>query len=87
LHEEAEDYLAFLRQSPGDGQKCLVLLNMSGRPQQLCFCGADLAVINGPSSAGPGVARRVFSSHLRPGDLDQLDELALAPYEVYIGEL
>jgi alpha-glucosidase len=87
VHDAAADYLALLRRSTADGQTCLVLLNMSGRTQRLCFRGPDLAGDDGPSTAGPVAARRIFSSHVREGDMDNLAELALAPYEVYIGQL
>ncbi len=40
-----------------------------------------------PAAPGQGLARCLFSSHARPDPVDLLDELVLAPYEVYIGEL
>lgn len=76
LDEEAEDYLAFLRTVAGDAsQTCLVVLNMSGRPQRLKF---DLEA---------GAARLVFSSHPRPEARDDLAGLSLAPFEIYVAEL
>lgn len=87
LHEDAQDYLAFLRRSAGDGQTCLAILNMSDRTQRLCFRSEELATGSGLAGGGAKAARRVFSSHSRKGDVDLLDELAIAPYEVYIGEL
>lgn len=84
LHEDAEDYLAFLRSSPspplggtegGNEQTCLVVLNMSDRAHTLRF---NLAA---------QTARLVFSSHARPGDADDLSRLRIAPFEVYIAEL
>jgi alpha-glucosidase len=86
LHEEAEDYLAFLRRSPllsspptgeteGGRETCLVVLNMSDRAQGLSF------------SLDANEARLIFSSHTRDGDTDTLSELALAPFEVYIATL
>jgi hypothetical protein len=36
---------------------------------------------------GAGEARLIFSSRARDGDLDDLSRLAVAPFEVYIGEL
>ena len=74
LHEEAEDYLAFLRET--EEQTCLVVLNYSDRAHTLSF---DL---------GEGrAAQLVFSSRERPavdGDLTALD---IAPFEVYIAEV
>lgn len=75
LHEDAADYLAFLRRSVADGQTCLVVLNMSPRAHTLCF---DLDA---------HTAHLVFSSHARAGDTDDLSRLTIAPFEVYIAEL
>lgn len=74
LHEEAEDYLAFLRQVDG-GQTCLVVLNFSDRPQTLRF--------NLPAHD----LRPLFASGARTGRADDLSALVVGPYEVYIGEL
>jgi alpha-glucosidase len=97
LHEEAEDYLAFLRSSPplpsspmgdtslssppmggtegGRGQTCLVVLNMSDRAHRLGFnLDADEACL-------------IFSSHTRNDDTDDLSQLTVAPFEIYIAEL
>ena len=74
LHEEAEDYLAFLRQVDG-GQTCLVVLNFSDRPQTLRF--------NLPAHG----LRPLFASGARTGRADDLSALVVGPYEVYIGEL
>jgi alpha-glucosidase len=73
LHEEAEDYLAFLRES--DGQTCLVVLNMSDQTHTLEF----------PSVAT--TARLLFSNQARASKLDNLSHLTIAPFEIYIGEL
>ena len=73
LHEEAEDYLAFLRQT--DRQTCLVLLNFSNQSHVLRFDGV------------PGAARLVFSSRERQRDQDDLSQLPVAPFEIYIGKL
>ncbi|MBN2501829.1 MAG: alpha-glucosidase [Anaerolineales bacterium] len=72
LHTEAEDYLAFLRTSPE--QTCLVVLNMSPKPQEISF---DL---EGKQS------RLVFASEEKFEHLD-LSELHLEPFEIFIGEL
>ena len=90
LHEEAQDYLAFLRSSPppfippngGDRQTCLVVLNMSAQAHTLNFDGStELAEV-----LDARIARLVFSSHTR-GDTDDLSQLAIAPFEIYIAEL
>ncbi len=75
LHEDAEDYLAFLRRSEADGQSCLVVLNMSDRQQVLSF---DLE---------GSVSRVLFSSRDRDASEDELSALSVGPFEVYIGEV
>ncbi|MCD6290319.1 MAG: alpha-glucosidase [Anaerolineae bacterium] len=75
LHEDAEDYLAFLRRSEASGQSCLIVLNMSDRPQKLDFDKNGRA------------ARLIFSSRDRPTSEDPLSALPIGPFEVYIGEL
>jgi len=72
LHEDAENYLAFLRSC--NEQTCLVVLNMSDQAHTLLF---DLDA---------HAARPVFSSHTR-GDTDDLSQLAIVPFEIYIAEL
>ncbi len=73
LHEQATDYLAFLRTIEG-GQTCLVVLNLSQWAHTLRFdLDADLV-------------RLVFSSRARRGQ-DHLAHLEIAPFEVYIAEL
>ena len=74
LHEDAKDYLAFTRHSQGDGQTCLVVLNMSRRSHKLNF---NLATPRG---------RIIFSSHHREGETDDLSQIAIAPFEIYIAE-
>jgi alpha-glucosidase len=78
LHEEAPDYLAFLRQLAADpsgraGQSCLVVLNFSDRPQRLHF---DL----GAKKVRPIVAARADAAY-------DLSALTLEPYEIFIGDL
>jgi glycosidase len=75
LHQDSEEYLAFLRRSPGDNQTCLVVLNMSEQRHKISF---DL-----PYSS----ARVLFSSHIRDGDTDNLATIFVAPFEIYIAEL
>ncbi len=73
LHEDAEDYLAFLRSC--NEQICLVVLNMSDQAHTLRF---DLDA---------HTAHLVFSSRTRAGDTDALSQLTIGPFEVYIGEI
>ena len=76
LHEEADDYFAFLRETADHGgQTCLVVLNLSERTQKVRF---DLA---------PGVARRLCASGAHDGETDDLSELVVGPFEIYIAEL
>jgi alpha-glucosidase len=80
LHEDAVDYLAFLRHVPagpeaGIAQTCLVILNFADHPLTLRF---DL---------DSGTARRFFSSSERDGKTDDLSRLSMEPLEIYIGEL
>lgn len=80
LHEDAADYLAFLRCAPAGlatnaAQTCLVVLNFADRAQTLRF---SLTVPR---------ARLLFSSVGRPAAADELAQLVIGPFEVYIGEL
>jgi alpha-glucosidase len=81
LHEEADDYVAFLRTTNGldltgiQRQTCLVVLNTSDQTHTL-----DM-------NLEAAKARRVFSSHERQAETDDLSRLAIAPYEIYIGQL
>ncbi len=73
LHEDAADYLAFLRR--GETQTCLVILNYSGCTHELRF---ELEF---------DAARRLFSNCQRVGESDDLARLKLMPFEVYVAEL
>jgi alpha-glucosidase len=75
LHDDAGDYFAFLRHSRADKQVCLVVLNMSDQAHTLDF------------NLQADTVRTLFSSYARAGDSDSLYRLAIAPFEVYIGEL
>jgi alpha-glucosidase len=75
LHEKAENYLAFLRIAPQEGQKCLVVLNYSDQELEISF--------NLPAKQ----ARLIFSSHTRRSQVESLNPLNLQPYEVFIMEL
>ena len=75
LHEDAEDYLAFLRASEADEQTCLVVLNMSERSHRLRF------------ELKASKARCLFSSHPRAKKEEDPQELFIAPFEIYIAEL
>jgi alpha-glucosidase len=72
LHEDMEDYLAFLR-STGQ-QSCLVVLNYSDKPHTLAFdVGTDHTTV-------------IFSSEKR-GETADLHHLTLAPFEIFIAEI
>lgn len=75
LHEEAEDYLAFLRQVDDPAQTCLVILNFSGCPQTLRF---DLPACG---------LRPLFASGTGIDRANDLSRLDVEPFEVYIAEL
>lgn len=75
LHENAEDYFAFLRHSPGSGQKCLIVLNFSNKALHLRF---DLPSNN---------IRCLFSTHTDVSESLSLQAMKVAPYEVFVGEL
>ena len=89
LHEETDDYVAFLRTTDGldlsrvggevepeiKGQTCLVVLNTSDQTHT-----PDM-------NLEAAKARRVFSSHERQAETDDLSQLAIAPFEIYIGQL
>jgi len=79
LLEDSDDCFAFLRSSAADGevegQTCLVVLNMSDQAHELNF---DL---NTQSS------KLLFSNHAREGDSDNLAQLSIAPFEIYIGDV
>ncbi len=75
LHEDASDCLAFLRQLAAPEASCLVALNMGDKAQELTL---DLAA---------GQVQCLFSSHERPAGPQDLRQLTLAPFEVFIGAL
>jgi alpha-glucosidase len=75
LHEQVEDYLAFLRTTPGKEQTCLVVLSYSDKELEISF---DL----------PGnKARLIFSSHSHREQVESPSALTLQPFEIYIAEL
>jgi alpha-glucosidase len=73
LHEEEEEYLAFLRSLKN--QTCLVVLNMSTNKHTLSF---DLPFQD---------SGLLFSSNPRSKKVDTLSSLELSPFEIYIAEL
>ncbi len=75
LHEQAEDYLAFLRESAADGQTCLIVLNMSDRAHTLSF------------ELTSRTARCLFSTAGNAGTMRAMSGLTIAPFEIYIGEM
>jgi alpha-glucosidase len=72
LHEDIEDYLAFLRTT--DQQSCLVVLNYSDKAHTLVF---DKQL----------VCERVVFSNEQRGETADLQHFVLAPFEIFIGEL
>lgn len=72
VHETAAEYLAFVRSTAG--QKVLVVLNFSDKPQEANF-----------SSLGAKPARFLFSSAAQPAA--RLPRLALEPFGVRVIEL
>ena len=72
LAEDAEDYVAFERSTPG--QRVLVALNFAAEQQQVA---AGLV----------GSAKVLFSSHARPSDTLDAAGFALSPFEVLVAEL
>ena len=74
IHEHAEKYLAFLRET--DNQLVLVLMNFSKERQSL-----NLSELSGKS------ARTLFSSAGRSKTVENLGQLHLAAFEIYIAEL
>jgi glycosidase len=73
LHESSNDYFAFLRTSPG--QTCLVVLNLCDQPHKIKF---EL-----PAST----TRCLFSTEKSADQTLSLNELKMAPFEIFIGEL
>jgi alpha-glucosidase len=70
--EASDAWLAYTR--AGAGQACLIVLNFSDTPQT-----APLGL--------QGQARCLFSSAGREGQVEAASQLALAPFEIYIGEM
>jgi alpha-glucosidase len=73
--DTATDILAFRRESPIDGQVCLVILNMSDQPHKLELKQVKSRV------------KVLYSNHKRRGQMDDPLWLEIAPFEIYIGEL
>lgn len=76
VHEQAEEYLAFLRHASEDGQTALVVLSFAASSLTIDFGGLGARRI-----------RPVFSSEERSAETDGPGRLALAPFEVYVGLL
>lgn len=75
LDEEAQDYLAFLREDSESGQRCLVVLNFSDRTHTLSL------------DVGASRCRTLFSSRDAVPAVTDPRALEIAPFEIYIGEL
>ena len=72
LLEESTDFLAFLRIAPQ--QKCLVILNMSDKPQSI------------QPIPGVNLTKVIFSSHPNRMEENKPASIQLAPFEVFIAE-
>jgi alpha-glucosidase len=75
LHEDTEDYLAYLRHSPAHKQTCLVGLNFS----------FDFPLMEFREIAP--MVRCLFSTHRIEGEIFACDGIRLSPFEVFIGEI
>ncbi len=75
LHSQSETYLAFLRHDAATNQTCLVVLNFSSEAQTVTF---DLDTYQ---------LRQLFSSHPRANLAGPSNQVALAPFEVFVAEL
>ncbi len=75
LHLHSQAYLAFVRQEPEGGQRCLVLLNFSEEAQTVVLDLPDVT------------PRLLFSSHPRDESPLALEWLPLAPFEVLVMEV
>jgi alpha-glucosidase len=73
LHEDAQEYVAFLRQS--GRQTCLVVLNLSEKALSLSF---DLETTR---------VRTLYATDPGTPQVSLLSSLAVAPFGVFIGEL
>jgi alpha-glucosidase len=74
IHEKSNEYFAFLRKSTSPDQTCLVVLNLSERPQKI-----DLEL--------PQNVVRCLYPMPSTNTSESLSQLELAPFGIYIGEL
>ncbi|MCX7921758.1 MAG: alpha-glucosidase [Clostridia bacterium] len=75
LHEDKDDYLAFLRTSKNGEQTCIVLINWSDEEAVIDRVNFDKVKCH-------------FSSCQRgEGQIDSFEGFSLRPYEMYIGEV
>jgi len=77
IHENEQDYFAFLRAS--DTQTVLVILNYSEKRLNLNFSDTNFL--------DDGKLRTLFSSGVRSKADHTTDKLTIAPFEVFIAEL
>ncbi len=75
LHQQSEEYFAFLRYDDESGQTCLVVLNFSNKEQTIIFDLPDKR------------PRLLFSVQARDNQPLALDWLTLAPFDMLIAEL
>jgi len=78
IHETAQEYFAFLRESADDQQTCLIILNLSDKILNLQF---DIEKYSGST------ARCLFSTHKPESETLSLSRISLAPFEVIVAEL
>lgn len=75
LSAKDDDYLAFLRQSPTEHQKCLVILNFSEHKRPLSL------------NLKASKVRCLYSSQFNKGAISQLSGMVIESFGIYIGEL
>ncbi|HEX2753936.1 MAG TPA: alpha-glucosidase [Candidatus Limnocylindrales bacterium] len=71
----SDDVLAFVRRSLPDHQACLVVLNLSDRPQRLRL------------DVGTDALDTLFSTRSQRGVIERPTDLRMAAHEIYIAEL
>ncbi len=89
VHQEASDYLAFVRQN--EHQTVLVVLSFSKERIRLDFSDVPEVLAAGKASiqpVAPGLhARTIFSSAGRSKTVENLSEIHLGAFEIYIATL
>jgi hypothetical protein len=75
IDKQSRFYLGFTRRSMTHRQRLLILLNFSP------------ATIPADSAMTPAPGRLLFSTQSREKDINDICDLKLAPYEIFIAEL